>query len=535
MTISDFRENFMVGRFKHLLYPLLYRLQIAILSYFIYQKRKPLSIHTRFKTIKQYIAACILDEFSYECFRHELTLIQLDSYHFIPQLNTQPIDFLLVESAWRGKDGQWLIGHRKCFYPLLRLTNYCKKKNIPTLFWVKEDPIHFHNFIDVAKLFDYVFTTDQNMVEHYKKILKHQNIYVLPFAMQPQMHNPIQCDDREKKICFAGTYYQHKYPERKQFLDSIFDIAKQYGLAIYDRNYHSKLKQLQFPENYAPYIIGHLSYSHIQKAYKGYSAAINVNTVTNSPTMMSRRVYELIACYTPLITNYSLSVYKEFSDTVFFFDSKNPDTRIFNDIFNDPEHIQERLQQGYRKVFRKHTYQHRTRFLLEAAKLPYQNKDESILVIGIISHPKQLESIQKQFAEQTYPHKQLLVFEDNATTEQKIKETLSLQPYDYLAYFEPSDNYGAFYLEDFFHAFTYAKTDIVTKERFFMLEGNKKTLVGTAHIFTYGDTDVHFARSMIRKNAVFSALDISNKLIKGRHLNTDIFNYLHNYLRPQQT
>ncbi|EAL6101152.1 glycosyltransferase family 1 protein, partial [Campylobacter coli] len=84
-------------------------------------------------------------------------------------------DFLFVESAWHGFKNKWK--YKIASYPdypkrnnnqLKKLISYAKKNNIPTVFWNKEDHVHFDRFIESAKLFDFIFTVDENCILKYK-------------------------------------------------------------------------------------------------------------------------------------------------------------------------------------------------------------------------------------------------------------------------------------------------------------------------------------------------------------------------------
>ena len=101
------------------------------------------------------------------------------------KMSTNPPDMLLVESAWAGNGGDWRYKitynkpqeHNQLF-PLL---DYCKEKSIPAVFWNKEDPPNYDKFIDAAKRFDFIFTTDQNCIDKYKLDAPDSVIDVLPF------------------------------------------------------------------------------------------------------------------------------------------------------------------------------------------------------------------------------------------------------------------------------------------------------------------------------------------------------------------
>ncbi|MDO1752457.1 glycosyl hydrolase family 1, partial [Escherichia coli] len=67
-------------------------------------------------------------------------------------------DLIFVESAWEGNEGQWSrgIGHYSDeeSADLRGLLNLAKELGVPTVFWNKEDPVHFARFAPNAALFD---------------------------------------------------------------------------------------------------------------------------------------------------------------------------------------------------------------------------------------------------------------------------------------------------------------------------------------------------------------------------------------------
>ncbi|WP_051998688.1 hypothetical protein [Listeria grandensis] len=125
------------------------------------------------QNLKQLKVACILDEFSHTCFSKEMDLITFSPENWRRILEQERPDMLLVESAWHGNSKSWeyKIGKysNERRSEIKGLLKWCQKNGIPTIFWNKEDPIHFEKFIDTAKLFDYIYTTDANMIPEYKK------------------------------------------------------------------------------------------------------------------------------------------------------------------------------------------------------------------------------------------------------------------------------------------------------------------------------------------------------------------------------
>ena len=179
-------------------------------------------------------------------------------------------DFFFLESAWKGKDFEWEHKINRLEQELLEVLNWFRTKNIPIIFWNKEDPVHFNTFLSAANQCDYIFTTDIDCISEYKKKLFHQNIYLLPFAANLYQTNPIISSKRNEGACFAGAYYA-KYLERAKNLSSMISaISQKMPLDIYDRFYGTLDDRYSFPDHYQKYILGTLSYDQIDTAYKGY-------------------------------------------------------------------------------------------------------------------------------------------------------------------------------------------------------------------------------------------------------------------------
>jgi hypothetical protein len=178
-----------------------------------------------------------MDEFTFGSFQPEAILHQLTPSDWQTELEAANPDLLFIESAWRGKDDLWgnKVGHTST--ELQGIVEWCRAKQVPTVFWCKEDPIHFETFLNTATLFDYVFTTDIDCIHRYKAALGHDQVYLLPFACQPATNNPVETYQRKDAFCFAGAYYV-RYPERTRDLgDFVMELPTFRPLEIYDRNY----------------------------------------------------------------------------------------------------------------------------------------------------------------------------------------------------------------------------------------------------------------------------------------------------------
>ena len=140
----------------------------------------PLAVTAQGKTnrtspFKDLRVGVIMDEFSLLAWGEEFTIVPI-----LPgeesKLQSLELDLFLVESAWDGNGGAWkyqLTGGAAPSTALSVIVEQCKQLGIPTAFWNKEDPPHFEDFLDTARLFDFVFTSDVNLVGAYKQALGH--------------------------------------------------------------------------------------------------------------------------------------------------------------------------------------------------------------------------------------------------------------------------------------------------------------------------------------------------------------------------
>ncbi len=361
---------------------------------------------------------CILDEFSYECFKYEANFIQLGINNWKQLIIDTVPHFLFVEAAWEGYNKEW-IGkvanlHLYKDNTILSIIRYCNENNIPTVFWAKEDPCDFNIFIEAAKNFDYIFTTDLDSVPEYKKIVNHDNIFVLPFAAQPYLHNPIDKDKYKRgKVAFAGGWY-NKFPNRCKDIENMLKPAFKYSLAIYDRFNNLNNKKNLFPPEYNPYIKDSLSYKDIIKEYKKYEVFLNVNSVNVSPTMFSRRIFELLASGIPVISSYSKGIENYFKDIVLLSNNQNDTDLLLYRLLKDREKRDRLSVLGQREIFNHHTYTHRFNTILDKLgikKTIFEKK--GISVITCTNRPYSLENILANYVSQLYPLKELIIIINN--------------------------------------------------------------------------------------------------------------------------
>lgn len=432
---------------------------------------------------RQLRIAAIMDGFTLTCYAPEAEILELTAGNWQQEIAEFRPDFLFVESAWRGKDNSWdrKIGHRS--RELHELVDWCRKNRVPTVFWNKEDPVHYATFLNTARLFDAVFTTDIDCIHLYRRALEHDRVWLLPFACQPRIHNPIETFERKDAINFAGAYYT-RYPERTRDLENFTaGLPALKPLDIFDRNYGKDDPNYAFPDSFQPFIVGTLPPDRIDVAYKGYSYAINLNSVKQSQSMFARRVYELLASNTVTISNYSRGLRMMFGDLVISSDDCGELTRRFRTLL-DSENGAARLRlAALRKIMSEHTSADRLDYI--AAKvLPGRAPMAVLPAVTVLARASDAEAARRllaQFAAQSLPDRHLLLELPPDLSPDELGQgspdgdaritliaagktgTQALPGQGWIACWDERDHYGPNYLYDLALATRYSDADVIGK------------------------------------------------------------------------
>lgn len=460
----------------------------------VIQKELKETVKASMDTLK---IACIMDEFTYFCFSPEAQLLQISPENWLDEVTEFAPDILFIESAWQGKDGLWKSKVSQNSAEVINLIKFCKLNGIKTMFWNKEDPVHFGTFVDVAKQVDVVFTTDIDCIGRYKAHVGHDQVYLMPFAAQPKTHNPIEKYERKDAFNFAGSFYL-KYPERQRDFVNLIAVATKFrDLEIYDRNFNNPHPHYTFPEQYQKYILGRLEPHEIDKAYKGYVYGINMNTIKQSQSMFARRVFEMLASNTIVLSNYSRGVRNFFGDLVLCSDNPTELERQLNRIVHDQNLVAKFKLLGLRKVLSEHTYEDRLGYIANKLKIKVTNKENCVAVFAVAENDEQLKAIIDNFVAQTYEHKKLFIYNPNSLEIETSSEVHSfnhlnqidvlIQEHEitHLTFFNPAHLYTKDYLFDMMLNFRYLKyTDIqcVTKDAHYTFDHKLSLISGKEYL-----------------------------------------------------
>ncbi|QSG00562.1 glycosyl transferase family 2 [Bacillus paralicheniformis] len=401
----------------------------------------------------------IADEFLFK------SLEDAAGFHYINYENYRnfgdKIDVFVLATAWRGLDGSWKgLGNpkiKKIRDRISSIIEFYRSKDIPIVFYSKEDPVNYEFYIDLAQQADHIFTTCQEVLDDYRRDCPSAKTFdVLEFGVNPIYHNPIGTRMfRRQDILFAGSWY-HKYPNRQHDSRILFDGVLNAGreLTIIDRNFSLQLPAHFYPKEYVPYVVPSTDHETLQKIHKMYDFTLNLNSVKDSNTMFANRVYELQAMGTVVLSNYSIGINSKYPN-VFLAPSKGELTDYLNSL--SAKEIYELQMQGVRKVLNGETAFDRVNKIAEITGLKKHKFNKKVLVVT----KKDTPEMREQFNRQSYPYKTFM--EEKDVTEQVYAE------HDMVAFFGEDYCYGEYYLEDMINGFKYTDSDYITKDAYYRL------------------------------------------------------------------
>lgn len=418
----------------------------------------------------------VMDEFTTGCFEQEVNLIQPrpDNWYALAE-KYKPAAFF-IESAWKGNQGSWQFRvaeySNKPGPEIALMSQYARERGIPMVFWNKEDPVHHDKFMCSAKLADHIFSTDANTRPSYRKKTGNSNVHALPFAAQPKLHKPAPLEGRLSRACFAGSWYGNRHAKRGRAMRWLLQAGNKHGLDIYDRNFGTGL--FSFPEEYQAGIKGSLPYKELCAEYSRYRLFLNVNSVTDSPTMFSRRVFELMACGTPVVSTYAKGIEELFeSDAVWMVNSEQEAEEAIHTLLTDDKEWRRRSLLGIREVFSNHTYAHRINQVFTSVGMPpVSNVNPNILLVAKAYDEIDVHSLVKLCDLQIYREFSIIIechggpellglprpggvelvppgYLASASFEKKSLE------YSAVGWLNPLAGYGRYYLRDLVNAMSY--------------------------------------------------------------------------------
>ncbi|WP_257943854.1 glycosyltransferase family protein [Brevibacterium aurantiacum] len=492
----------------------------------------------------------ILDDFSMESFGFEWSTVPLSRKNWRSHLDG--LDFVFIESAWNGNSGDWqfkLTGSTGPSPEVRELLTECRNRGLPSVFWNKEDPPHFEDFLPLAELCDVVFTSDVRLIPDYTERLGHERVAVLPFAAQPAIHSPARPAHNyaARDIAFAGMYFAHKFPERREQMDLLLGAAAEvsprmeYGLEIFSR-FLGKDERYQFPGALGNHVIGSLPYRNLLTAYKNYKVFLNVNSVVESPSMCARRIFEITAAGTPVVTSPSAATREFFPIEEVPQPATSDDAQwTLRALVRSKELRDRTVHLAQRRIWREHTYTHRAMTVMDSLGIDYVDPTPaSVSAVVSTNRPEHLETILDTHAIQLHGNRELVIvthgFDAPADLNGRAQaagiEHLTVIPADthdtlgtclnkgieaasgtVIAKMDDDDVYGEHYLSDQLAALRYSKADLVGKQAHYMHLRGRNMVICRFPEKEHRYTDLVMGPTLMGRRETFLQIPFSDRTL----------------------
>lgn len=352
----------------------------------------------------------------------------------LTQLDAEDYDLVLMESVWRGYKDDWVYsmtspGHQHVHARQLiaLLEGLRSKVDKPIVMINKEDPLHYDRFLPIMKYADHIFTTDSERVEAYRRDTDAMTVTALPFAANLSLTNPMNrvCEPQEN-LCFAGSYYSEGHEERSRQMKFMLEPIREFKGAIYDRMSVHDNPRYHFPARFRPFIRPAVGFDEMTRLYRRFRVFLNVNTIITSPTMMARRVYELLASGTPVVSAPSRALEEQFSGIVPMATTAQAATDQVNRLLTDDRHWWKTSQRGFREVALHHQYHDRGALIRETVL--GQTVDRRPKLVSVVMSTKRwdfLDRIVENLSHQTYPRIEIIFALRDSWPAEKIAELSS--------------------------------------------------------------------------------------------------------------
>ena len=263
---------------------------------------------------------------------------------------------------------------------------------------------------------------------------------------------------------------------------------------------------------------------------------------------LARRVYELMACNTLVVSNFSRGVQSQMGELTILSDSAKEIIRRIKELEAQPSGLDKLRLAALRKVMSESTYQDRLAYIISKifnVKLPSLHPD--VYVAARVDTEEQAKAVYENYVRQNYTEKHLLLICDTALKFFKDKQNViiistadvpkilnKLPEYVWLAGFSTQDFYGENYLTDMMLATRYARSEIIGKSIYYTYENGDVFIKSDASALSY--TEIKNSFPIRRAVACVSLLKRENWILQGEHtafpivicFSADRFNYLEN-------
>jgi hypothetical protein len=445
--------------------------------------------------------ACIISRRLFTCLEFEAELIGLRYDNWNQVLKESKPDFLLVQSCIEKPESwqEYIAAPAGPPDKLLGLINYCKKQNIPTVFWDTEDHVHLSLFLKTAPLFDRVFASDLRSVDGYSKAMN-RDVARLGPAVQPVLHNPLTHENEKSNdfsFLFDGWADILEYPTSFDYLKPMLSE----GLHIVESRYMMRANKLNDLPEFRENIMGCVSYDRLLTALRHYKVIFITDKSLSSPVALSWKALEALACGCRVILYGKQTIQLPEELVIRAEDASTLKEKAFQ-LIDDQIGSLRFLQKNRREIYASHTYAHRIKTICESLNIRHDWEAHPLVsVILPTKRPEMIEACIEKYNKQTYPRKELIIVVNTTDVDMKNVNRVTFDYPDvkvfqvhqeknigvclnlgidqakgkYWFKMDDDDCYGANYLTDLVHLAACADFHVIGKPRgFIYLEDHDK-------------------------------------------------------------
>lgn len=419
--------------------------------------------------------AIIADSYIKTCYSFECNLLQLEDNRWYEQLASFQPELLFIEAV--AKENSWHQIITRPSKEFQELIVCCHNQKIPVVFWNDKELFDNDEYANAAAMADFIFTVDIDSIPKYQQVMANRNVYLLNYAAQTALFNPIEKGCRIETACCAKADYANHSSFEKAFLEFKKAISRDTGLLI------KKPSTMPLNDDSGKY-----TYGLVQNAYG------------QSQTSFNRNVFDFIASNTVTIANYARGQKNYFGDLSICSDNPREVSAEFNKFCKNEGGLKKYRLLGLRRVLSDHLYEDRLDYVIQ--KVFGQSIKNGMPLITVFAASNDINGIKhiiSNYKRQTYKNKCLFLFSDitnacDATQHIKIvpfaeisKMVGEFAESGYTTVFSEKDWYGENYILDLALTLRYSVFDVVGKSTYYQMNNHEISIMNTGNCYRMTD------------------------------------------------
>lgn len=415
---------------------------------------------------------------------------------------------------------------------LLERLSWCRDLGVPTVLWVDDEAPAVEHALSAA--FDLIVVTRPELVPRFPSELAPDRIRVLPLAIQPAIHNPMNRAVPQRRVCWLGSLAEvDRLPEGDGFR-TLVRVAVAQGLDVFEVTAHgSSAGAAKVSSAASNGWRGSLDYERVLTAYRTYQVFLE-HDLASGPA--AQRALELAACGTHIISDWSSPRSELPRDSFTLVRDEAQAESALEQLLADEAGRAARGHRSYREAMHRHTYAERLLTLRqqlgEAVEVP---EPPLVSILAASNRPGHIDNILENFDRQAHPRCELILLLNSdaydlervqdrvgsrsAVQVHRLDEALTLADClnhgvknasgSWIAKFDDDDFYGKEYLADLLSCTLFTDAEVLGKRAYHVyFEASDRTALRFASRCHRHVDFVHGGTLMIRRR-VFDELSFT--------------------------